>query len=155
MRALIQRVLESEVKINDKSIGKIGKGFLVLLGITHTDTKKEVEWLANKIKGLRVFEDENGKMNLGLDEISGDILIVSQFTLYGNCIKGKRPGFTEAARPDIAIPLYENFIEKFKEFNVGKVETGKFGADMKVSLINDGPVTLIIDTKDIKNINGI
>lgn len=146
MRALIQRVLESEVKINDKSIGKIGKGFLVLLGITHTDTKKEVEWLANKIKGLRVFEDENGKMNLGLDEISGDILIVSQFTLYGNCIKGKRPGFTEAARPDIAIPLYENFIEKFKEFNVGKVETGKFGADMKVSLINDGPVTLMIDT---------
>ncbi|NME35238.1 MULTISPECIES: D-aminoacyl-tRNA deacylase [Fusobacterium] len=152
MRALIQRVLESEVKIEDKSVGKIEKGFLVLLGITHTDTEKEVEWLANKIKGLRIFEDENGKMNLGLDEISGDILIVSQFTLYGNCIKGKRPGFTEAARPDIAIPLYESFIEKFKKFNIGKVETGKFGADMKISLINDGPVTLMIDTRNINSI---
>lgn len=146
MRALIQRVLESEVKIDGKPVGKIGKGFLVLLGITHTDTEREVEWLANKIRGLRVFEDKNGKMNLGLDEISGDILIVSQFTLYSNYIKGKRPSFTDAAKPDIAIPLYKSFIEKFKEFNIGKVETGNFGVNMKVSLINDGPVTLMIDT---------
>lgn len=112
MRAVVQRVLESEVKIDGESVGKIGKGFLVLLGITHEDTEKEVVWLANKIKGLRVFEDENGKMNLGLDEIGGDIFIVSQFTLYGNCIKGRRPGFTDAARPEIAIPLYESFIQK-------------------------------------------
>lgn len=152
MRAVVQRVLESEVKIDGESVGKIGKGFLVLLGITHEDTEKEVVWLANKIKGLRVFEDENGKMNLGLDEIGGDILIVSQFTLYGNCIKGRRPGFTDAARPEIAIPLYESFIQKFREFSIGKVETGRFGADMKVSLINDGPVTLIIDTADVKNL---
>lgn len=152
MRAVVQRVLESEVKIDGESVGKIGKGFLVLLGITHEDTEKEVVWLANKIKGLRVFEDENGKMNLGLDEIGGDIFIVSQFTLYGNCIKGRRPGFTDAARPEIAIPLYESFIKKFREFSIGKVETGRFGADMKVSLINDGPVTLIIDTADVKNL---
>lgn len=146
MRAVVQRVLESSVKIDGVGVGKIDKGFLVLLGITHEDTEKDVDWLANKIKGLRVFEDENGKMNLGLDEIKGDILIVSQFTLYGNCIKGRRPGFTDAARPEVAIPLYESFIEKFKSFGIGKVETGRFGADMKVSLINDGPVTLIIDT---------
>ena len=152
MRAVVQRVLESEVKIDGESVGKIGKGFLVLLGITHEDTEKEVVWLANKIKGLRVFEDENGKMNLGLDEIGGDILIVSQFTLYGNCIKGRRPGFTDAARSEIAIPLYESFIQKFREFSIGKVETGRFGADMKVSLINDGPVTLLIDTADVKNL---
>ena len=137
MRAVVQRVLESEVKIDGESVGKIGKGFLVLLGITHEDTEKEVVWLANKIKGLRVFEDENGKMNLGL---------------YGNCIKGRRPGFTDAARPEIAIPLYESFIQKFREFSIGKVETGRFGADMKVSLINDGPVTLLIDTVDVKNL---
>lgn len=152
MRAIVQRVSEAEVKIDGISVGKIEKGFLVLLGITHEDTEKEVTWLANKIKGLRVFEDEEGKMNLGLDEIKGDILIVSQFTLYGNCIKGKRPSFTEAGRPEMAIPLYESFIEKFRSFEIGKVETGKFGADMKVSLINDGPVTLILDTKDVKNL---
>lgn len=151
MRAIVQRVSESEVKIDGVSVGKIGKGFLVFLGITHTDTENEVIWLANKIKGLRVFEDDNDKMNLGLDEIKGDILIVSQFTLYGNCIKGKRPSFTEAGRPEMAIPLYESFIEKFKNFEIGKVETGKFGADMKVSLINDGPVTLIIDTFERSN----
>lgn len=152
MRAVVQRVSEAEVKIDGISVRKIGKGFFVLLGITHEDTEKEVTWLANKIKGLRVFEDEEGKMNLGLDEIKGDILIVSQFTLYGNCIKGKRPSFTEAGRPEMAIPLYESFIEKFKSFEIGKVETGKFGADMKVSLINNGPATLIIDTREVKNI---
>ena len=146
MRAVVQRVKEAEVKIDGNTQGKIDKGFLVLLGITHEDTEKDVEWLANKIKGLRVFEDEDGKMNLGLDDIKGEILIVSQFTLYGNCLKGKRPSFVKAARPEIAIPLYEKFIETFKSFDLNKVETGIFGADMKVSLINDGPVTLVIDT---------
>jgi len=146
MRAVVQRVSEAEVKIEGKSVGKIENGFLILLGVTHNDTSKEVEWLSNKIKGLRVFEDEEGKMNLGLDEIKGEVLIVSQFTLYGNCLKGKRPSFVNAARPDIAIPLYEEFIDKFKSFGISKVETGEFGADMKVSLINDGPVTLVIDT---------
>lgn len=146
MRAVIQRVSEAEVKIDDKSVGKIKKGFLVLLGITHLDTSKDVEWLSNKIKGLRIFEDEEGKMNLSLEDISGEVLIVSQFTLYGNCLKGKRPSFIDAARPEVAIPLYENFIKNMKSFNIRKVETGEFGADMKVSLINDGPVTLVIDT---------
>lgn len=146
MRAVVQRVSEAEVKIQGKSVRKIENGFLILLGVTHNDTLKEVEWLSNKIKGLRVFEDEEGKMNLGLDEIKGEVLIVSQFTLYGNCLKGKRPSFINAARPEIAIPLYEEFINKFKSFGINKVETGEFGADMKVSLINDGPVTLVIDT---------
>lgn len=146
MRAVVQRVKESEVKINEKTQGKIGKGFLVFLGITHNDTIKDVEWLVNKIKGLRVFEDENQKMNLGLDDIKGEILIVSQFTLYGDCLKGKRPSFVEAAKPEIAIPLYEKFIELFKNSELKKVETGIFGADMEVSINNDGPVTLIIDT---------
>ncbi|MFK4785982.1 D-aminoacyl-tRNA deacylase [Fusobacterium sp. MFO224] len=148
MRAVVQRVSEAEVKIEGKSVGKIGKGFLILLGVTHGDTSKEVEWLSNKIKGLRVFEDEDGKMNLGLDSIKGEVLIVSQFTLYGSCLKGKRPSFIDAARPDIAIPLYEEFIDKFKSFELGNVATGEFGADMKVSLINDGPVTLVIDTPE-------
>ncbi|WP_300392817.1 D-aminoacyl-tRNA deacylase [Fusobacterium sp.] len=148
MRAVVQRVTSAEVKIDGNSVGKIDKGFLVLLGVTHSDTMKDVEWLANKIKGLRVFEDEEGKMNLGLDDIKGDILIVSQFTLYGNCLKGKRPSFIEAARPEVAIPLYEKFIETFKTFGLNKVEHGVFGADMKVSLLNDGPVTLIVDTPE-------
>lgn len=146
MRAVVQRVSEAEVKIEGKSVGKIENGFLILLGVTHSDTSKEVEWLSNKIKGLRVFEDEEGKMNLGLDDIKGEVLIVSQFTLYGNCLKGKRPSFINAARPEIAIPLYEEFIDKFKSFGLNKLETGEFGADMKVSLINNGPVTLVIDT---------
>lgn len=141
MRAVVQRVSTAEVKIDGNSVGKIDKGFLVLLGVTHTDTMQDVEWLANKIKGLRVFEDAEGKMNLGLDDIKGDILIVSQFTLYGSCQKGKRPSFTNAARPEIAIPLYEKFIEMFQNFGLNKVEHGVFGADMKVSLINDACYT--------------
>ena len=150
MRAVVQRVSSAEVKIDGNSVGKIDKGFLVLLGVTHSDTEKDVEWLANKIKGLRVFEDAEGKMNLGLDDIKGDILIVSQFTLYGNCLKGKRPSFIKAARPETAVPLYEKFIETFKGFGLNKVEHGVFGADMKVSLTNDGPVTMIIDTPEKK-----
>lgn len=124
VRAVVQRVSTAEVKIDGNSVGKIDKGFLVLLGVTHTDTMQDVEWLANKIKGLRVFEDAEGKMNLGLDDIKGDILIVSQFTLYGSCQKGKRPSFTNAARPEIAIPLYEKFIEMFQNFGLNKVEHG-------------------------------
>ena len=147
MRTVIQRVKHSKVNINEITVGKIDKGFLVLLGITHSDTEKEVKWLANKIKDLRIFEDDNQKMNLSLEDVGGEVLIISQFTLYGNCIKGRRPGFIDAARPELAENLYLKFIEEFKNFGI-KTETGKFGADMKIELINDGPVTLIIDTDD-------
>lgn len=147
MRTVIQRVKYAEVKINEISVGKIEKGFLILLGITHNDTEKELKWLANKIKDLRIFEDENEKMNLSLEDVDGEVLIISQFTLYGNCIKGRRPAFIDAAKPDIANELYLKFIDEFKKFGI-KTETGKFGADMKVELLNDGPVTLFIDTDD-------
>lgn len=145
MRAVVQRVKNSSVSVDGKKIGEIGNGLLVLLGVTHTDTEKDVNWLANKIKDLRIFEDESGKMNLSLEDIKGELLVISQFTLYGNCIKGRRPSFTEAGRPEIAEPLYEKFLEKCRSFNL-KTECGEFGADMKVELLNDGPVTLIIDT---------
>lgn len=149
MRAVIQRVKYSKVEVEGKVVGEIKKGFNVLLGITHTDTEKDVEWLAKKIKDLRVFEDSDGKMNLGLDEVGGELLIISQFTLYGDCIKGRRPSFIEAAKPDLAIPLYEKFLEKCRSFGI-KTEAGIFGADMKVEILNDGPVTLIIDTEHLK-----
>ncbi len=145
MRAVVQRVLKSSVTVEGKIIGEIGQGFLVLLGIKVGDTEKEVEWLANKICSLRVFEDEEGKMNKELKDIGGEILLVSQFTLYGDCIKGKRPSFIEAARPEQAIPLYEKF-KTILEKNEIKFACGEFGADMKVELLNDGPVTLVIDT---------
>ncbi|WP_308008508.1 D-aminoacyl-tRNA deacylase [uncultured Fusobacterium sp.] len=151
MRAVIQRVKHSSVTVDGKILGKIGNGLLVLLGVTHTDTEKEVNWMASKVKDLRIFEDAEGKMNLGLEDIKGELLVISQFTLYGNCIKGRRPGFTEAARPDLAEPLYKKFLEKCKSFGI-KTECGEFGADMKVELLNDGPVTMIIDTKDIANL---
>ncbi|MHD0315283.1 D-aminoacyl-tRNA deacylase [Fusobacterium varium] len=151
MRAVIQRVKHSSVTVDGNILGEIGNGLLVLLGVTHTDTEKEVNWLAAKVKDLRIFEDEEGKMNLGLEDIKGELLVISQFTLYGNCIKGRRPGFTEAARPNLAEPLYEKFLEKCRSFGI-KTECGKFGADMKVELLNDGPVTMIIDTKDIANL---
>lgn len=148
MRTVIQRVKHANVKVNGESIGKIGNGLLILLGITHDDTIKDVDWLVNKIKDLRIFEDENQKMNLGLSDINGEVLIVSQFTLYGDCIKGRRPSFINAAKPDMANSLYIKFIDKFKSYGI-KTECGEFGADMKVELLNDGPVTIIIDTKDI------
>lgn len=148
MRAVVQRVKYSSVTVGGEIVGKINQGFMVLLGITHNDGEKEINWLAKKIKDLRVFEDENGKMNLGLEEIKGELLIISQFTLYGDCIKGRRPGFVDAARPEVAKPLYEKFMEKCKSFGI-KTEGGIFGADMKVELLNDGPVTLIIDTADV------
>lgn len=151
MRAVIQRVKHSSVTVDGKIIGEIGNGLMVLLGVTHTDGEKEMNWLAAKIKDLRIFEDAEGKMNLGLEDIKGELLVISQFTLYGNCIKGRRPGFTDAARPELAEPLYEKFVEKCRSFGI-KTECGEFGADMKVELLNDGPVTLIIDTADVKNL---
>lgn len=148
MRAIVQRVKYSSVSIDGEIVGKIDKGLMILLGVTHTDGEKEINWLANKIKDLRIFEDEAGKMNLGLEDIKGELLVVSQFTLYGNCIKGRRPGFVDAARPELAEPLYEKFLKKCRSFGI-KTQCGKFGADMKVEILNDGPVTLIIDTADV------
>ena len=144
MKVVVQRVKNAEVKVDGKIVGKIGNGFLVLLGITHNDTKENADFLVKKVCNLRVFEDENGKMNLSLKDVSGELLIVSQFTLYANCNDGNRPSFIDAAKPEIANDLYEYFCDKCKErgFNTQK---GIFGADMKVSLLNDGPVTIIIE----------
>lgn len=147
MRAVIQRVKHASVSVDNQITGEIEQGFLVLLGVTHTDTEKEVDWLAKKITDLRVFNDSEDKMNLGLKDVNGELLIISQFTLYGNCIKGRRPAFIDAAKPDMANELYEKFLKKCKGLGF-KTEAGIFGADMKVELLNDGPVTLIIDTKD-------
>lgn len=144
MKLVVQRVNKANVKVEKKIVGKIDKGFLVLIGITHNDTKKEAEYLAKKLVNLRVFEDENNKMNRSIKEINGKLLIVSQFTLYANCKDGNRPSFTDAAKPEIANNLYEYFCEKCKEYDV-EVQKGIFGADMEVSLINDGPVTIIIE----------
>lgn len=148
MIAVIQRATQASVTINNEIKGQIGLGFMILLGITHTDTQEDIEWLSKKIVGLRVFGDEEGKMNLDLKSVDGNILLISQFTLHASTKKGNRPSFIEAARPEIAIPLYEKMITQL-EFDLGKtIETGTFGADMKVSLLNDGPVTIIIDSKN-------
>ena len=144
MRVVIQRVKNASVEIDNKVNGKINTGFLVLLGIASTDTKQDVDYLVKKVVNLRVFSDENDKMNLALKDINGELLIISQFTLYGNCKDGNRPSFIEAARPDVAIPLYEYFVEECRK-QISVVETGVFGADMKVSLENDGPFTVIFD----------
>ena len=144
MKIVVQRVLESEVKVDGKVVGKIGKGFMVLLGVKTGDTKEKADFLIKKLCNLRVFEDENGKMNLSLEKVNGEILVVSQFTLYGNCDNGNRPSFTEAAEPKMANELYEYFCKGCRK-NGFKVEQGIFGADMKVSLVNDGPVTIIIE----------
>jgi D-tyrosyl-tRNA(Tyr) deacylase len=145
VRVVVQRVKHSSVAVDANIVGKINEGLLILLGIKNGDTEKDVTWLANKVVSLRIFEDENGKMNKELKEINGSILLISQFTLYGDCVKGKRPSFIEAAKPEIAIPLYEKFIDTLKNQGIN-VETGIFGADMKVDLLNDGPVTLVIDS---------
>ena len=146
MRIVVQRVKNADVKIDGKTVGKINKGFLVLLGITHTDTKKDADYLVRKLINLRVFNDEEDKMNLSLNAVNGELLIISQFTLYAECKKsGNRPSFTDAAKPDMAIPLYEYFVDECKK-QVPIVQTGIFGADMKVNLLNDGPVTIIIDS---------
>ena len=146
MKVIVQRVTYASVTINNKLKGKINSGFLVLLGIESTDTKQDVDYLVKKIVNLRIFSDTNNKMNLSLKDVNGQLLIISQFTLYANCKDGNRPSFISAAKPDVAIPLYEYFIEECKK-QIPIVETGVFGADMKVSLLNDGPVTIIIDSK--------
>jgi len=146
MRAVVQRVSRASVVIDNETVGSINAGLLVLLGVTHTDTPEQAAWLAEKIAGLRIFNDAEGKMNRDLTDIGGAMLIVSQFTLYGDCRKGKRPSFIDAAPPSVAIPLYEAFINGMKALGV-PVATGRFGADMKVDFINDGPVTLIVDSR--------
>ena len=147
MRAVLTRVNSASVTIDGKVNGQIGKGFLILLGVAPNDTEKEARYLAEKILGLRVFEDENGKMNVSPKDAGADLLIVSQFTLYGDC-RSRRPGFSEAARPETAIPLYELVIAQCRERGF-HVETGEFGADMKVASVNDGPVTLLLDTEHL------
>ena len=144
MKLVIQRVKHAKVEVENKIVGKIGQGFLVLLGVGPDDTKETADYLVQKLIKLRVFEDENGKMNLGLKDINGELLIVSQFTLYADCSEGNRPSFVNAAKPEMANVLYEYFCEECKKNEI-KVEKGIFGADMKVSLLNDGPVTIILE----------
>lgn len=148
MIAVIQRVSEASVTIENQVRGQIGPGFLVLLGITHTDTDEDVQWLARKIAGMRVFNDSEEKMNLDLAAVGGGILLISQFTLHASTKKGNRPSFTEAARPEVAIPLYERMIWELSELLGKPIATGEFGADMKVRLLNDGPVTIVVDSKN-------
>lgn len=146
MRAVIQRVARARVVIGEEVAGEIGQGLLVLLGVTHTDTPEQARWLAEKIVGLRIFNDADGKMNLGLQEVGGAMLVVSQFTLHGDAQKGRRPSFIAAAPPEIAIPLYELFVDSVRALGV-PTATGRFGAMMQVELVNDGPVTLILDSR--------
>ena len=150
MRAVLTRVKYASVTIDGETVGKIGPGFLILLGVGPEDTEEHARVLAEKALGLRIFEDENGKMNLGLDAIGGEVLVVSQFTLYGNCRKGRRPSFTEAAGPELGNALYEKFLSICRELGYPP-QHGRFGADMKVVSLNDGPVTLILDTDHLMN----
>jgi D-aminoacyl-tRNA deacylase len=151
MRAVLQRVTQASCTVEGKITGEIKTGFLVLLGIEDADATEDLQWLAQKIASMRVFSDENGLMNKALADVDGDILLISQFTLFAQTKKGNRPGFTRAARPDKAIPMYEAMIKTLEELTGKKVATGIFGADMKISLLNDGPVTIIMDTKDKDN----
>ena len=148
MRAVLTRVKSASVTIDGEVVGKIGKGFLILLGVGPNDTEKECRYLAEKALSLRIFEDENGKMNRGLDAIGGQVLVVSQFTLYGNCRKGRRPSFVGAAGPELGEQLYEKFLDICRELGY-EPQHGRFGADMKVESVNDGPVTLILDTVEL------
>lgn len=150
MRALIQRVINSKLEIESKEFSKIEKGFLVLLGVTHDDTEEDMKILAEKIVKLRVFEDENEKMNLSIKDVGGSLHIVSQFTLYADCHHGNRPSFINAAKPDFANDLYEKFIKYCREDLNMNVATGSFGADMKITLVNDGPVTIMLECKEGK-----
>ena len=145
MKIVIQRSKEASVKVDGEIVGEIERGLVILVGITAEDGEEEVDWLAEKAAHLRIFEDENGKMNRSLLDVQGEALVISQFTLYGNCRKGRRPSFVKAAHPDIAEPLVDSFTNKLRDLGIKKVETGIFGADMKVALINDGPVTLVIE----------
>jgi D-aminoacyl-tRNA deacylase len=144
MRVLLQRVSRAEVRVGERVTGAIGTGFLLLVGFSHADTPDQLVWMADKIGGLRLFSDADDKMNLGLSDVGGAVLVVSQFTLYGDAVKGRRPSFIDAARPEVAIPLYEKFIALLRERGL-KVETGEFGAMMDVELVNDGPVTLWLE----------
>ena len=148
MRFVIQRVTESSVKVDGKVIGQIGKGFMVLIGVADSDTKEIADKMVKKMTGLRIFEDEEGKTNLSLDAVGGELLLISQFTLYANCKKGNRPSFIEAKNPEEANALYEYIIAECKK-QIPVVETGSFGADMKVELLNDGPFTVIVDSKEL------
>lgn len=150
MRALIQRVSQASVVVDGNTIGSIGQGILILLGITHTDTEKDIDFLVKKITQLRIFADEAGKMNLSVQDVQGELLIISQFTLYADYAKGNRPSYMRSAPPAVAIPLYEQAIAAFRAAFSGKVATGEFGADMKVSLLNDGPVTIMLDSEITK-----
>ena len=148
MKFVIQRVKNASVEVENKVVGKINEGFLVLIGVTHDDTKKTADILIKKLLNLRIFKDENDKMNLSLKDVGGELLLISQFTLYADCKKGNRPSFVKSAKYDIASELYEYVIDECKKTSI-KVETGIFGADMKVSLLNDGPVTIILDSEEL------
>jgi D-tyrosyl-tRNA(Tyr) deacylase len=148
MRAVVQRVSRGAVVIDGETVGAIERGLLVLLGVATTDTLDESRWLADKVAGLRIFNDEAGKMNLSVADVGGAVLVVSQFTLHSDCRKGRRPSFLGAAAPELAVPLYEAFVNALRSLGL-PVETGRFGAMMQVELINDGPVTLILDTKEM------
>lgn len=148
MKFVIQRVKNASVEVENKVVGKINEGFLVLIGVTHDDTKETADILIKKLLNLRIFKDENDKMNLSLKDVGGELLLISQFTLYADCKKGNRPSFVKSAKYDIANELYEYVIDECKKTSI-KVETGIFGADMKVSLLNDGPVTIILDSEEL------
>jgi len=144
MRAVVQRVSRARVVVAGETVGDIGRGLFVLLGVAPTDTREQVSWMAEKIAGMRIFRDAEEKMNLSVQDVGGAVLVVSQFTLYGDCSKGKRPSFIDAAKPEIAIPLYEAFLDALRALGI-PVAAGRFGADMAVELVNDGPVTMILD----------
>ena len=146
MRAVVQKVSSSKVTVDEEVIGQINHGLLVLLGVTHDDTSKDVDYMVDKVTNLRIFEDAEGKMNLSLKDVGGEVLAVSQFTLYGDARRGRRPSFSDAARPEVANPLYEEFVKKIRDLGIN-VGTGKFGAHMMVDLTNDGPVTILLESK--------
>ena len=148
MKFVIQRVTSADVKVNGETLGEIEKGFMVLIGVSDSDTKEIADKMVKKLVGLRIFEDEQGKTNLSLADVGGSLLLISQFTLYANCKKGYRPSFIEAGKPDMASDMYEYIIEKCKE-TVPNVQRGQFGADMKVSLVNDGPFTIVLDSETL------
>lgn len=148
MRVVLQRVASASVTVEDKIVGEIQKGIVVLVGIEDADTQEDIDWLVTKITQLRIFGDDNGVMNLSVEDVNGDVLVVSQFTLHAATKKGNRPSYIKAARPEIAIPIYEKFVNTLENKLGKKIPTGIFGADMKVALLNDGPVTIIMDSKN-------
>lgn len=148
MRVVIQRVSEASVTIDNKQHATIEQGLLILLGLTHEDTQEDIDWLAGKIIGMRIFSDPEDKMNLSIQDIDGELLVISQFTLFANTKKGNRPSYIDAARPEVAVPLYETFLSTLSRKRNKEIKSGVFGADMKVALVNDGPVTIIIDSKN-------